>query len=62
MELMMGMSLLTSAKPWRMGFDAKTDSQVLKSSLIFAVQLMQLKILAYVISLKSLLLASCLKT
>lgn len=41
-KLMMGVSLLASAKPCIVGFDAKTDSQVLKSSLIFAVQLMQL--------------------
>lgn len=49
MNMMMGMSLLTSAKPCIAGFDAKTDSQVAKSSLIFAIQLMQLEILIYVI-------------
>lgn len=52
MKLMMGMSLLTSAKPCIVGFDAKTVSQVLKSGLIFAVQLMQFEIFVYVISLK----------
>lgn len=52
MKLMMGMSLLTSAKPCIVGFDAKTDSQVPKSNLIFAFQPMQLEILIYVISLK----------
>lgn len=60
MKLMMGMSLLTSAKPCIVGFDAKTDSQVPKSSLVFAVELMQFEIFIYVISLKELLLASCL--
>ncbi|KAJ7395825.1 hypothetical protein BTVI_151190 [Pitangus sulphuratus] len=36
----------------KVGFNAKTDSQVSKSSLRFAVQLMQLEVLIYVISLK----------
>ncbi|KAJ7415224.1 hypothetical protein WISP_79022 [Willisornis vidua] len=52
MKLMIGMSSLTPAKPRIVGFDAKTDSQVSKSSLTFAVQLMPLKVLVYVISLK----------
>lgn len=52
MKLMMGMSLLASAKPRIVGFDAKTDSQVPKSSFISAVQLMKLEILIYAISLK----------